>query len=82
MLGLIVCALVGVLYGYLWQRSIVYGGLWDLLYFEACVVSVYLPTQGLSSAWGYRFLYLAVPSVLVWRWAVGPLRANKGWTIS
>ena len=71
--GLLLCYLVGALYSYLWKQSIVKKGIWTVVYFEACVVSVYLPTQGLSSAWAYRFIYLAVPTLLIWRLAIAPM---------
>lgn len=71
--GLVVCYLIGYLYSYLWKQSILRKGVWTVVYFEACVVSVFLPTQGLSTAWAYRFIYLAVPTVLIWRFAISPL---------
>ena len=48
-------------------------GIWTIVYFEACIVSVYLPTQGLSSAWAYRFIFLAVPTILIWKLMVSPI---------
>jgi oligosaccharide repeat unit polymerase len=68
--GLLVCFLIGYFYTYLWKRSAITKGLWSLIYFEACVTSVFVATQGLMSAWMYRFLYLAVPTVLLWKWAM------------
>ena len=66
--GLFVAYLLGWFYGWLWKRSAVEHGLWSILYAEACIVSVYLPTQGLISAWGFRFLYLAIPTILLVRY--------------
>lgn len=66
-LGAFVCGLVGWFYAWLWRNAVWKHGLWTVLYFEACVVSVYLPTQGLATAWLYRFAYLAVPSLVLWR---------------
>ncbi len=71
--GLAVCYLVGWLYGFLWRQSIVRKGVWVIYYFEACVVSVFLTTQGLSSAWAYRFMFLLIPTYLIWRFSVVPL---------
>jgi oligosaccharide repeat unit polymerase len=71
--GLVVCYLIGFLYSYLWKQSILRKGIWTVVYFEACVVSVFLPTQGLSTAWAYRFIYLAVPTVLIWRFAISSM---------
>ncbi len=64
--GVFVCLFMGWFYAWLWRNAVWKHGLWTLLYFEACVVSVYLPTQGLATAWLYRFAYLAVPSLLLW----------------
>lgn len=65
-MGIGICFLVGWFYAWLWRNAVWKHGLWTLLYFEACVVSVYLPTQGLATAWLYRFAYLAVPSLIIW----------------
>jgi oligosaccharide repeat unit polymerase len=66
--GMIVCGLVGWFYGVLWKRSILLKGVYSLLYIEAAIVSVYIPTQSVLSAWFYRFLLLAAPTYLVWKW--------------
>ena len=42
------------------------GGVWILLHFEALIVSIHLATQSFS-AFYYRFLILAVPTVIVYR---------------
>lgn len=72
--GLVVCFLMGWLYGFLWKQAVLLKGIWSIWYFESCVVSVYLPTQGLASAWGYRFLYLAIPSSILWYLVIGRRR--------
>lgn len=64
--GALICFFIGWFYSWLWRNAVEKHGLWTLLYFEACVVSVYLPTQGLATAWLYRFAYLAVPSIFLW----------------
>jgi len=69
--GLLGSYAVGRFYGELWRRSALEGGLWTILYFEACVVSVYLPTQGLASAWAYRWIYMAVITTVLWRFGLG-----------
>lgn len=73
---LAVAFLVGLLYGYLWKKAVIEKGVWTIIYFEAAVVSVYLTTQGLSSAWGYRLIFLTVPTWLVWRFVIEPLQAK------
>ncbi len=70
---LIVSYLIGYFYSYLWKKSAIQRGVWSIVYFEACVVSVFLPTQGLSSAWAYRFIYLAVPTIVIWRFVIEPI---------
>lgn len=65
--GLVCCFLAGLLYSRLWKRSVLRGGLWSILYLEAAAVSVFLVSQGLVSAWLYRLLFLAVPTIAVWR---------------
>lgn len=63
--GLLACYLIGLFYGFLWRRALIHKGLWTVLYFEAAVVSVYLPTQSLISAWLFRLLFLALPTLLL-----------------
>lgn len=73
--GLVLCYLVGALYGYLWRKAAETADvIWALLYLDAAVVSIYLPTQGLTSAWGYRFIFLAVPTVVLWKLVSRKLR--------
>ena len=64
--GLLGCLAVGFAFSRLWQRSVSSGGVWIALYVIAAALSIYLPTQSLS-AWLYRFLFMAVPTVAVWR---------------
>lgn len=66
--GLALCFLVGYLYAYLWRQALLRRGIWNLLYFEAAVVSVFVPTQSFLSAWLYRFTFLAVPTILIMLW--------------
>jgi len=60
-----VAFLIGLVFNILWWRSIVIGGLWNILYFESLTLSVYLPVQSVG-AWLYRLLLLVVPTVFVW----------------
>ena len=64
--GCLVCYLMGWVYGTLWKKAVLDKGLWAVIYLYACVVSVYLPTQGLISAWSFRFLYLTLPTIALW----------------
>lgn len=70
--GLVVCFLVGLLYGTLWKRAAMQRGFWIVIYLEAAAVSIYLVTQGTASAWMYRLLFLTIPTYLFWRWMIGP----------
>lgn len=42
------------------------GGVWELLYLEALILSIYLATQSFE-AFYYRYLILAVPTMVVWK---------------
>lgn len=51
----------------LWKRHRLRGGLWSILFVEAMILSVYLPTQSFS-AFYHRFLIMAIVSVLAWNY--------------
>ena len=71
--GVIVCYLIGRLYGYCWTRSVRSGQFWTLVYVELLALSVYLPAQSVQ-AWLYRALLLTVPTGILWKWFVVPGR--------
>ena len=58
--------LVGRGFAELNRRRRMLGGMWQLLYFEALILSIYLATQSFS-AFYHRYLILAVPTVIAWR---------------
>ncbi len=64
--GLLICYGLGAIYGWLWKKAVLDKGVWSLLFFDVCVNSIYLPSQGLISAWGYRTLYVGVPTIILW----------------
>jgi len=66
--GLLVCYLVGRIYAGLWKRAVMLRGVWTVLYAEAAALSVFVPTQGVTTAWFYRLLFLGIPTYAVWRW--------------
>jgi oligosaccharide repeat unit polymerase len=70
--GVVICYLIGQLYGYCWMRSRRSGGLWTVVYVELLVLSVYLPAQSVE-AWFYRALLLVVPTSLLWNHVVLPM---------
>lgn len=63
--GLLACFLLGCLFGWLWRNALVVKGVWTLLFAEAGVLSIYVPTQSVS-AFLHRFLFMAVPTLLFW----------------
>lgn len=71
LLGLVVCYLVGRVYSALWKRAVVLRGVWNLLYAEAAAISVFMPTQGVTTAWLYRLLFLGIPTWALWKWIAG-----------
>ena len=52
--------------GELRTRSLLRGGVWQFLYLEALVLSIYLATQSFS-AFYHRWLVLAVPTIVLFR---------------
>lgn len=68
--GVLGCLAIGFMYGRLWRNACRYGELWTLLFVEAAALSVYVPTQSVSAVF-HRFLFMAVPTILVWRSYIG-----------
>ncbi len=60
----IACYILGRGFGWLWKKWVSVGGVWTVLYAEAMILSVFLPSQSLS-AWLYRFLLLSIPTAIV-----------------
>ena len=56
----------GWLFGFLWYRSTVYGGIWMILHSFALILSLYFISQTVEAILS-RFLVLTVPTALVWR---------------
>jgi hypothetical protein len=71
--GVIVCYLIGRLYGYCWTRSVLSGQIWTVIYVQLLVLSVYLPAQSVG-AWLYRALLLIVPTWILWQRVVVRMR--------
>ena len=61
--AVLVMYLVGRGFAFLRSRRLSRGGVWDLLYFEALILSIYLATQSFS-AFYHRYLILAFPRLL------------------
>lgn len=58
---------IGRGFAFVYWRRRTRSGIWQLLHLEALVLTVYLATQSFS-AFYHRFLILAVPTVIVWRY--------------
>lgn len=63
---LVIAYLMGRFCAWVWSNSILRGGIWTVMLMEICILGVYLPTQSLSAFW-HRFLFMVVPTWLIWR---------------
>ncbi len=57
---------IGFAYGYVWNRAVVEGGLWNSQYTIIAVLAVYLVTQS-GEAVIFRLLILSLPTRWVWK---------------
>jgi hypothetical protein len=69
--------LVGRGFAILRYRSRARGGLWALLYAEGLILTIYLATQSFS-AFYHRYLILAVPTIIAWKYFVERKRRVTG----
>ena len=66
--GAIVAAfLFGWLYGVLWRRALVRGGIWGIVYATSLVLSLYFVSQTVEAIL-FRFLVICVPTVFLWQY--------------
>ena len=63
--GIIVCWLLGRLFGGAYTKSLLLGGGHSLFYFVLCFLSIYLFSQSLG-AWLEKVLMLGIPLWLIW----------------
>lgn len=69
-LGVFLAAfLFGWIFSAVWRRHRLRGGIWTVLFVEMMILSVYIPTQSFS-AWYHRFLFLAIGTIVFWRYFV------------
>ena len=68
--GLMGCLALGFMYGRLWLNASRWGGVWTLLFVEAAALAIYVPTQSVSAVL-HRFLFMSIPTYLIWRWYIG-----------
>ena len=60
----------------LWRRHRLRGGVWTAIFAQAMILTIYIPTQSFS-AFYHRFLFMAIITVLTWRFWIGfRLRGN------
>ncbi len=62
--GAVACYALGFGFSWLWKKWVTCRGVWTLIYVEAMILTVYLPSQSLG-AWAYRFALLVVPTAVV-----------------
>lgn len=60
------CFAYGAFYGFLWRKARLEKGVWNLLYLEAAVLSIYVPTQSVEAVF-HRYLFVCVPTLILWR---------------
>lgn len=68
----IISFLLGRFLSMLWTRHRTRGGLWTVLFLEALILSIYLPTQSLT-AFMHRMLFMGVITYLAWRYWIEPV---------
>lgn len=73
--GVLACYGLGFGFSWLWKRWASRQGVWTLIYIEAMILSIFLPSQSLG-AWAYRFALLAVPTAIVFRF-LKPQRTTR-----
>ena len=73
--GPVACFVLGFGFSWLWKQWVTHGGVWTVIYVEAMILTVYLPSQSLG-AWAYRFALIAVPTAFVF-WLFAPNRRRK-----
>lgn len=71
--------LLGMLYGWLWKKAILQGGVWAGQYAIFAALSMYLVMQTMEAVI-FRTLLLSIPLWAAWKWALAPLKRvpNQG----
>ena len=72
-LAIAAMAVLGWLYGTVWKKAVLTGGVWSTQYTILSCLSIYLVMQTMEAVI-FRSIMLSVPAWLVWRWAEAPLR--------
>lgn len=75
--GCAIAALVmGGAFAYLWRRASIRSGIWTILFLEAMILSVYIPTQTVSALL-YRFMFMSVLTLVLWIIIVGRVETGQ-----
>ncbi len=64
--AVIACYGLGYFFSWLWKQWVSRGGVWTVIYIEAMILCIHLPSQSLGS-WAYRFALLAIPTLILFR---------------
>lgn len=76
--GLAACYLAGLLFSVLWLKERQKKGVWQPLLAIALVVSIHLVAQDFTAAF-YRWLFIALPLVFLWRVVIARYGVTMGW---
>lgn len=68
--------LLGAAYSFLWSRAVMKSGIWTVLFLEAMILSVYIPTQSISALL-HRYTFMAVLTLLLWMVTVGRMGVGQ-----
>ena len=75
-LSIIAFAGVGMLYGFVWRKATTVGGVWIVIFLELLILTIYIPTQSFSAVL-HRSLFMAIPTLIFWRFGLGSLRSGQ-----
>jgi hypothetical protein len=75
-LCLVLMALLGWGYGFVWKRAVTRGGPWATQYIILSALSIYLVMQTMEAVI-FRSLLLSIPCWLTWRWALKPVPFHR-----
>ncbi len=74
--AVLLMALVGYGYAFVWRRAVTRGGPWATQYVVLSCLAIYLVMQT-GEAVIFRTLELSIPCWLVWKWALKPAAAHS-----
>lgn len=74
----VVAFLIGRFYSFVWKKAVVQQGIWTLIYLQAAMLSIYVTSQSVSAVF-HRFLFMTIPTVIIWVLAVAPWIEPRRW---